>query len=107
MKKSHDKSPKTPRVAEPVQVYLDRADHSLLEQLTGLTGTTKSDVVRRGLSALERELTSPDHHPALSVIGIAGAESAPPIDYDVAREHDRWFAELEDARTKSERRRAR
>ncbi len=107
MKKVHDSPAKSRRVAEPVQVYLDRADHSLLEQLTGLTGTTKSDVVRRGLGALERELTNPDRHPALSVIGIAGAESAPPVDYDVAREHDRYFADLEDARTKRGRKRAR
>ena len=107
MKRSHDSTRKSRRVAEPVQVYLDRADHSLLEQLTGLTGTTKSDVVRRGLGALERELSNPDRHPALSVIGIAGAESAPPAGYDVAREHDRYFADLEDARTKRGRRRGR
>ena len=107
MKRNHDSARKSRRVSEPVQVYLDRVDHSLLEQLTGLTGTTKSDVVRRALGALERELTSPDRHPALSVIGIAGAESAPPIDYDVAREHDRFFADLEDSRTKRGRRRAR
>jgi Arc/MetJ-type ribon-helix-helix transcriptional regulator len=102
MTKRHDKPKRAPRVAEPVQVYLDRTDHSLLESLTRQLGATKSDVVRRSLGALERELTDPAEHPALRVIGIAGGETVPPAAYDVAREHDRYFADLEDARGQGE-----
>jgi hypothetical protein len=107
MTKRHDTSPRSRRIAEPVQVYLDRTDRTLLDQLTGLTGFTKSDVVRRGLAALDRELTDPARHPALSVIGIAASETAPKAEYDVAREHDRYFADLEDARAHGRRRRGR
>ena len=36
----------------------------------------------------------PDHHPALQIIGIAGADEGPDRDYDVAAEHDRYLADL-------------
>lgn len=42
-----------PRVAEPVQVYLQPPDRERLERLTDHLGTTKSDVLRRGLEVLE------------------------------------------------------
>jgi hypothetical protein len=77
--------------AAPVQVYLDRQSRDRLERLAGSTGATKSDILRRGLLALERELTDPGSHPALRLIGIAAAE-APGVGYDVAREHDRYLA---------------
>lgn len=41
------------RVAEPVQVYLDPADRERLERLAARLDTTKSDVLRQGLAALE------------------------------------------------------
>lgn len=44
------------RVAEPVQVYLDRADRERLERLAARLDATKSDVLRRGLEALESRL---------------------------------------------------
>ena len=60
-------------------------------------GVGKSDVVRRGLLALERELLDPDVHPALRLIGIAterpGVEAA-----DAGREHDRLLADGEESR---------
>lgn len=46
--------PKTPdRVREPVQVYLDPSDQDRLERLTRGLGLSKSEVLRRGLEALE------------------------------------------------------
>ncbi|MEX0692752.1 MAG: hypothetical protein WD043_13005 [Gemmatimonadales bacterium] len=47
--KRHDKG----RVAEPVQVYLDPGDRARLDRLTARLEATKSDVLRRGLAALE------------------------------------------------------
>ena len=88
-------TPRKRRVAEPVQVYLAAADRQRLERLAEQLDATKSDVLRRGLEALERQLLDPAQHPALRVIGIAGEETGPPLDYDVAREHDRFLAESE------------
>lgn len=93
MAKAHDK--KVNRVSEPVQVYLDRGQRRRLEQLAGQLGLSKSDVVRRGLEALERQIADPAEHPALRIIGIASGESAKAADYDIAREHDRYLAESE------------
>lgn len=49
MNKRHEKG----RVAEPVQVYLDPGDRARLDRLTSRLAATKSDVLRRGLEALE------------------------------------------------------
>lgn len=53
MTSSHDKKRKARRVAEPVQVYLEAADRARLERLAARLDATKSDVLRRGLEALE------------------------------------------------------
>lgn len=94
MKSSHDKSSR--RVSEPVQVYLDPPDRVRLERLATQLDATKSAVLRRGLEALEQQLTDPAAHPALRIIGIAEGHprrSAPR--YDLAREHDRALADQE------------
>lgn len=81
-----------------MQVYLDPADRGRLERLRVQLQSSKSDVLRRGLEALERQLTDPREHPALRIIGIAvgaGETAEPP--YDVAREHDRFLADVEEA----------
>jgi hypothetical protein len=41
------------RVGEPIQVYLDRPDRERLERLALRLDVSKSDVLRRGLVALE------------------------------------------------------
>ena len=41
------------RVREPVQVYLDPPDRERLERLTRDLGMSKSEVLRKGLEALE------------------------------------------------------
>jgi hypothetical protein len=52
MTHAHERK-KPGRVAEPVQVYLDRPDRERLERLATALDATKSDVLRRGLAALE------------------------------------------------------
>lgn len=83
----------TRRVSEtaPVQVYLDRQSRDRLDQLAASLDTSKSEILRRGLLALERETTDPTSHPVLRLVGLAAAESKP-LSYDVAREHDRFLA---------------
>ena len=85
------------REALPLQVYLAAAAPERLDRLADQLAASKSDVVRRGLLALERELLDPDVHPALRLIGIAterpGVEAA-----DAGREHDRLLADGEESR---------
>lgn len=81
--------------AAPVQVYLAGHDRERLERLAERLELTKSDVVRQGIQALERQVTDPELHPLLRIIGIAKEERGPDPGYDVAREHDRFLAESE------------
>ena len=92
MKYSHDKTPKR-RVAEPVQVYLRPSEKERLDRLTAELDTTKSDVLRQGLKALELQISDPEHHPALRIIGMVSTTDDPGI--DVAREHDEYLAATE------------
>lgn len=95
MNKNHE-SPKQRRVSEPVQVYLGQSDADRLERLTDELRTTKSDVLRRGLAALERETQDPSRDPLLRLIGLAGKSDAAGPGYDEAVEHDRFLAESEE-----------
>lgn len=81
------------RVSEPVQVYLRPSERDRLERLTAELDTTKSDVLRRGLEALEGQLSDPARHPAMEIIGIVSMADDEEI--DVAREHDRYLAATE------------
>jgi len=49
--------------------------------------------LRRGLEALERQISDPEHHPALRIIGIASVADDPEV--DVARDHDDVLSECE------------
>jgi Ribbon-helix-helix protein, copG family len=100
---------KQERVREPlpVQVYLDPDDRARLERLAEQLETSKSEVLRRGLDALERAVTDPAGHPALLVIGLAGVERRTVRGRDAAREHDRVLAEGEEASWRASRRQGR
>jgi len=82
MKRSHE-TPK--RVAEPVQVYLDPADRDRLERLAVQLEATKSDVLRRGLAALESQTRRPSE-PGTAVHAplptFAGQGPQPGVDLD-------------------------
>jgi hypothetical protein len=97
MKSYRDDRSQPARVREPVQVYLDSDDRERLERLRRQLEASKSDVLRRGLEALERDLLDPDRHPALRIIGIVGGKAPfPPEGPDPAREHDRVLADGEE-----------
>jgi hypothetical protein len=85
MKYRHDDKKPAPRVAEPVQVYLQPPDRERLERLTERLGTTKSDILRRGLEALEAQTTT-RHGTAdggrLPLPTFAGGTLAPGVDLD-------------------------
>ena len=90
---NYEKTGKTSRVREPVQVYLDGPDRERLERLKGRLDATKSDVLRRGLQALEQQLSDPSRHPALRMVGLMNTASAE--GEDGAREHDRILTDAE------------
>ncbi len=54
-KRTTSTAAKPGRVSEPVQVYLAGPDLDRLERLAARLSATKSDVLRRGLSALEAD----------------------------------------------------
>ena len=83
------------RVGEPVQVYLDPEARARLGRLARQLGVTKSGVLRQGLEALEREVL--DNHPALQIVGLADRARGRGPGYNVARAHDRYLAESEEA----------
>ncbi len=96
MKRNHDeRRRKAGRVREPVQVYLEAPDRERLERLADRLDTTKSDVLRQGLEALELQLTDPTSNPVLNIIGIADREIGPLLDYNPAVEFGRFLEETE------------
>lgn len=89
------------RVAEPVQVYLRPEEQDRLKRLTDRLATSKSDVLRRGLESLEREIADPAAHPIVHVIGIgesprADAPATGTATDDPARDHDRVLSDAEE-----------
>jgi hypothetical protein len=84
------------REAAPVQVYLVGDERHRLDRLADQLDASKSDVIRRALLALERELLSPSEHPALRLIGIADSETSQG-GVDTARSHDQVLADTEEA----------
>ena len=71
-------------MAEPVQVYLARPDRERLERLAAALDATKSDVLRRGLEALESlTLRRPAPGPTpVSLPVFAGQGLQPGVDLD-------------------------
>ncbi len=98
---NNDKPKPAKRVGEPTQVYLTEGDRSRLERLATQMGASKSDVLRRGLEALELQQLDPAAHPALRLIGLA-RDTVDHRDVDVAREHDRVLADDEEASWRSD-----
>jgi hypothetical protein len=92
----HDKPRPPKRVGEPAQVYLTESDRARLERLTVQLSASKSDVLRRGLEALELQHLEPSAHPALRLIGMVDDVDETDA-VDVAREHDRILAMDEEA----------
>lgn len=92
----HDMPKRKPRVREaaPVQVYLDPDAQDRLERLSAQLEATRSEVLRRGLEALEQDLLDPASHPALRIIGLATARASGRM--DPALEHDWILADTEE-----------
>jgi hypothetical protein len=83
------------REAAPVQVYLDPEAQDRLERLSAQLEATRSEVLRRGLEALEQDLLDPASHPALRIIGLVTTPGSSGR-LDPARDHDRVLADSEE-----------
>lgn len=83
------KRPKhTPRVREPLQVYLDPDERGLLDRLARETGLSRAEILRRGLKSFAAEQRGKS--PMLEFMdSMAGAEFPP----DMAERHDEYLAE--------------
>jgi hypothetical protein len=76
------------RVREPVQVYLEADDSSLLARLAAISGLSKAEVMRRGMRAFAREQDV--ESPMLRFVADSSAGEWPS---NVAAEHDAVLAE--------------
>ena len=77
-----------PRVREPVQVYLETDDSSLLARLTATSGLSKAEVMRRGMRAFAREQDV--ESPMLRYVADSSTGDWP---VGVAADHDAVLAE--------------
>ena len=86
------------KVREPVQVYLDRSDRALLEELSHQTGLPRAELLRRGLRRLadtELGVRAPGHS-FDRLVGALG--NAPELPTDLAARHDEYlYGDLGDA----------
>lgn len=80
----------TPRVREPVQVYLDGPDLYLLDDLVAATGLAKAELLRRGLRRLSDEALG-DKSPGWSLDRLIGAADGPEATPDLAAKHDEYL----------------
>ena len=83
--------PRGRRVREPVQVYLDEVDRSLLEELAGRTGLPRAELLRRGLRRMADDVLT-ERAPGWSfdrVVGVLGDDPALPS--DLAARHDEYL----------------
>jgi hypothetical protein len=93
MAKPHDHRRSRASEATPVQVFLGVTDRSRLDRLTEQLETSKSEVLRRSLVALEQHLLDPAAHPALRIIGLVDEDEGVERDVgDLAVHHDRYLA---------------
>jgi hypothetical protein len=86
MSKRSPSSP--PRVREPVQVYLEADDSSLLARLAATSGLSKAEVMRRGMRAFAREQDVESPMLAFFAQGVSAEWPA-----NVATNHDAVLSE--------------
>lgn len=83
---------KTPRVREPIQVYVDAEDRALLDTVAARTGLARAEVLRRGLRAFAGRVLA-ERGPGSSLdalIGVLGKEKSPA---ELATRHDQYLVE--------------
>lgn len=82
------RSKKTPRVREPLQVYLDPDERALLDRLARQTGLSRAEILRRGLKSFAIEHGGKS--PMLEFMDSLKDAEFPP---DMGERHDDYLAE--------------
>lgn len=80
---------KPAKVREPVQVYLDASDRSLLEEVATRTGLSRAEILRRGLRRVADALLA-ERAPGASfehLVGALGDDSSLPEDLSTRHDH--------------------
>jgi hypothetical protein len=81
-------------VREPVQVYLDRPDKTLLDRVAKRAGLSRAEVLRRGLRSYGAEVLTEDN-PILKLLHeFENADWPADVPTDLAVNHDKYLAEL-------------
>ena len=82
---------KPKEVREPVQVYLDARDRSMLDTMSKRAAIPRSDVLRLALRRLSAELLGQDR-PGASLSGLVGVlDASPSVPSDLAARHDEYL----------------
>jgi hypothetical protein len=91
------------KVREPVQVYLDKADRTLLEEVATRTGMTRAEILRRGLRRVAEDLLT-ERQPGSSFEDLVGAlGDDPSLPSDLAARHDDYlYGDAPGARSRSD-----
>ncbi len=99
---ARQKAKKPARVREPVQVYLDRPDRELLDQMAEQSGESRAELLRRGLRKLAGDVLT-ERPPGWSFDELIGAlgEDQPS---DLSVRHDHYLAEALEAELERKRR---
>jgi hypothetical protein len=86
---------KPKEVREPVQVYLDARDRSMLDAMAKREAVPRSDVLRMALRRLSAELLGEDR-PGASLSSLVGVlDDAPAVPSDLAARHDDYLYAVE------------
>jgi hypothetical protein len=84
-------TPRPLRLKEPVQVYLDRTDRSLLDDVANRTGLSRAEILRRGLRMAAEALLA-DREPGYSFEDLVGAlGDDPSLPEDLSTHHDGYL----------------
>jgi hypothetical protein len=76
-------------VREPVQVYLDATDRSLLEEVASRTGLSRAEILRRGLRRVADDLLA-ERRPGAAFEHLVGAlGDDPSLPANLSTDHDR------------------
>ena len=82
---------KPKEVREPVQVYLDARDRSMLDTMSKRAAIPRSDVLRLALRRLSAELLGQDR-PGASLSALVGVlDASPNVPSDLAARHDEYL----------------
>ena len=79
------------RMKEPVQVYLDRQDSTILENLAEQTGLSKAELLRQALRQMAQVKLTGKKKPGWSFDVLIGSMDNGPT--DMAERHDYYLAQ--------------